>query len=132
MLSNFADCAFQLLMNNQRKLFTGDSALLSNPPTSTALSSCWICQQQGEAMPCTFCDHSVCEMCVRQCDRCLGVFCVFCSIINYDSHDDQPLCLTCHHEAPRKQRSHVSQAGPLDPSSGWDQACQEGFNPITA
>lgn len=94
------DCAFEFLMNSH-KLNTVDQ---KQPLYSTMMVTCWVCQQCKETMPCAFCEHSVCEMCVRQCDRCFGVFCSFCSTINYDSREDRPLCLTCNAEEFKRQR----------------------------
>ncbi|XP_068683257.1 uncharacterized protein [Montipora foliosa] len=104
---NTFDCAFELLMNSQRNQKND-----AHPPTpdqtgTVCFSVCWVCCQQSEAMPCAFCEHSVCEMCVRQCNQCVGVFCIFCSTINYDNNEDRPLCLTCHNEELKWRRLKV-------------------------
>ncbi|CAH3175988.1 unnamed protein product, partial [Porites evermanni] len=67
------DNAFEVLMNSQRNQGDDDSQPSLKPATVSSL--CWVCHQQGEEMPCAFCEHNACEMCVRQCDRCFGVFC---------------------------------------------------------
>lgn len=121
---NHTGCAFQMLMNSQRN---------QSPMTTITSSLCWVCHQQRESMPCAFCEHSVCEMCVRQCDRCFGVFCSFCSTINYDNHEDRPLCLSCHYEELRQQRNRAVQAGSIQPSVTWNgQRGLEEYRPLTA
>lgn len=132
MLYILTGCAFQMLMSNQRN--QTDSGLSLLYPTAAITSSpCWVCHQQSESMPCAFCEHNVCEMCVRQCDRCFGVFCTFCSTINYDHHEDRPLCLTCHHEELRQRKSRAAQAGAVQQSTAWGgQGGLEGYGPLTA
>ena len=83
-------------------------------------------------MPCAFCEHSVCEMCVRQCDRCFGVFCAFCSTINYDNHEDRPLCLTCHNEELRLRRNRAANVGDVLQQSAWGHGRVDGHRPLTA
>lgn len=102
---------FQLLMNSQKcqQRTPGHCQYLQSPlSTTTSFENCWVCQKASETMPCAFCEHSACEMCVRQCDKCLGVFCGFCSTINYDRRDDRPLCLTCNAEELRRSRGTQS------------------------
>lgn len=107
------DCAFTLLMNNQKNQRKDCTVPPVDQMASVSFSVCWVCYQPSEIMPCAFCEHSVCEMCVRQCDRCVGVFCSFCSTINYDNHEDRPLCLTCHNEELRQRRLKADNAGTL-------------------
>ena len=126
------DCAFELLMNSQRNQNKDVGQPLLDPTVTTSLSLCWVCNQQGEAMPCAFCEHSVCEMCVRQCDRCFGVFCSFCSTINYDNHEDRPLCLTCHNEELRLRRNRMVNAGAMQQPGAWAKAGVDGHRPLTA
>lgn len=129
---NHTGCAFQMLMNSQRSQ-TDVAQSPALPTTTITLSLCWVCHQQKESMPCAFCEHNVCEMCVRQCDKCFGVFCAFCSTINYDNHEDRPLCLTCHHEELRQQRNRAAQTGPMQQQSMmWNgQRGLEGYRPLT-
>ena len=125
-------CAFEMLMNSQRN--QADGAQCPASPSTTMISSlCWVCHQQKESMPCAFCEHNACEMCVRQCDKCFGVFCAFCSTINYDNHEDRALCLTCHHEELRQQRNRAPQTGPVQQQSmTWKgQGGLEGYRPLT-
>ena len=129
---NLTGCAFEMLMSNQRNQTDADNPLLQ-PRATTASELCWVCHQQSESMPCAFCEHNVCEMCVRQCDRCFGVFCAFCSTINYDNHEDRPLCLACHHEEMRQQKSRAAQAGSAQQSATWAvQGGLESYRPLTA
>ena len=104
----------QLLMNSQKQQnrTSGHCQYLQSPlSTSTSFENCWVCQKSTETMPCAFCEHNACEMCVRQCIKCLGVFCGFCSTINYDHRDDRPLCLTCN--AEEMKRRQVAQTASL-------------------
>jgi hypothetical protein len=80
------------------------------PSSNYTLSKCWVCEKQSETMPCTFCERGVCEMCVRQCDKCFGVFCSFCATVKYDRHEDRALCLTCNAEDIRKNKMRVAPA----------------------
>ncbi|XP_031565778.1 uncharacterized protein LOC116300942 isoform X2 [Actinia tenebrosa] len=92
--------AFQILMQHSQQ---------SQPGTATpSYTSCWVCAKQSEIMPCTFCEHGVCEMCVRQCDKCFGVFCSFCATVKYDQHEDRALCLTCNAEEIKKNKMRVA------------------------
>ena len=100
-------------MNNQKNQQKDCTVPPLDQMVAVSFSVCWVCYQQSEIMPCAFCEHSVCEMCVRQCDRCVGVFCSFCSTINYDNHEDRPLCLTCHNEELRQSRLKADNAGTL-------------------
>ena len=119
-------------MNSQRNQRDASHAPQLQLPMTTSCFQCWVCRQHGEPMPCAFCEHNVCEMCVRQCDRCFGVFCAFCSTINYDNHDERPLCLTCHHEELRWQRSRAVQAGSAQQSAAWGRQGLDGYRPLTA
>ena len=125
------DCAFEVLMNSQRNQGSDVDHPSSQPAAALSFSLCWVCHQQGETMPCAFCEHSICEMCVRQCDRCLGVFCAFCSTINYENHEDCPLCLTCHNEELRLRRRGPS-AGTLQQTGNWGHGGVDGYGPLTA
>ena len=124
------DNAFEVLMNSQRN--QGDDVSQPTLKPATVSSLCWVCHQQGEEMPCAFCEHNACEMCVRQCDRCFGVFCTFCSTINYDNHEDRPLCLTCHNEDMRFQQKRDANAGAMQQPGAWQQGHTGGFRPLTA
>lgn len=126
------DCAFQLLMNSQRNQSRDPGPSQTDQSAVISSSLCWVCHQQGEAMPCAFCEHSVCEMCVRQCDRCFGVFCAFCSTIKYDNHEDRPLCLTCHNEELRLQKLRVANVGVSQQSGVQRQGKVERYRLLTA
>lgn len=120
-----------MLMNSQRNHEADVGHPLPSLTATITSSPCWVCHQQRESMPCAFCERNVCEMCVRQCDRCFGVFCAFCSTINYDNHEDRPLCLTCHHEELRQQRSKAAQTGLVQQSTTWrGQGGLEGYRPL--
>ena len=119
-------------MNSQRNQSREADPSFLDQTATVSFSACWVCQQQGEAMPCAFCENSVCEMCVRQCDRCFGVFCAFCSTINYDNHEDRPLCLTCHREELRIKRNRGANAGAVQQSGSWDEGRINGYRPLTA
>ncbi|XP_002732973.1 uncharacterized protein LOC100371400 [Saccoglossus kowalevskii] len=67
---------------------------------------CWICHQPSDTIPCSFCEHQSCELCVRQCERCCGVFCSFCSTVNYTGKHDKPFCLGCNTEVNKTKHLH--------------------------
>lgn len=84
------------------------------PPSKTdTFSKCWLCEKPSEMMPCTFCERGVCEMCVRQCDKCFGVFCSCCATVKYDRHEDRAMCLGCNHEELKKRRTRATPAQPI-------------------
>ncbi|EDO41261.1 predicted protein [Nematostella vectensis] len=90
--------AFHIMMNSQK----ANSSISTASYATNSTSKCWVCQHAKETLPCAFCEHGACEMCVRQCSKCFGVFCSFCSTIIYDHCEDSALCLTCHAEEFRK------------------------------
>lgn len=92
--------AFLILMQSQKNLQIQDT----KPNQRTSNYKCWLCEKFTETMPCTFCEHRICEMCIRQCDRCFGVFCSCCTIVKYDRHEDRALCLGCNNEETKKNR----------------------------
>lgn len=91
--------AFSILMQSQQIKQTQQPS--SNNVT---FNKCWLCEQPSETMPCNFCERRVCEMCVRQCDRCFGVFCSCCATVKYDQHEDRALCLGCNSEEFKRRR----------------------------
>merc|ERR550519_3201443 len=95
------DTAFQILMQSQQA--QPAPTLLATTNNSTS-NKCWICEKPTEIMPCAFCERGVCEMCVRQCDKCFGVFCSCCATVKYDRHEDRALCLGCNAEDIKKRR----------------------------
>lgn len=123
-------CAFEVLMNSQRSQRDAVHTSPLQPAVTSSSCQCWICHHYGDSMPCAFCEHSVCEMCVRQCDRCFGVFCAFCSTINYDNHEERPLCLTCHHEELRWQQNRAAQV--VQQSGTWERPGMEVYRPLMA
>ncbi|KXJ18735.1 uncharacterized protein LOC110231866 [Exaiptasia diaphana] len=98
-IENGGESAFQILMQSQQNQHPDESS--SSPMTS---SKCWLCEKHYETMPCAFCERAVCEMCVRQCTKCFGVFCSCCATVKYDSHEDRALCLGCNSEELKKKR----------------------------
>ncbi|XP_078001147.1 uncharacterized protein LOC144453689 [Glandiceps talaboti] len=62
------------------------------------IGDCYVCHRPTETIPCKFCERNTCEMCIRQCERCCGVFCCFCSTINYRGRYDRAFCLSCNTE----------------------------------
>ena len=81
---------------------------------SSLRKACFICQSEAEeTVPCDFCEHEVCDMCIRQCERCFGVFCSFCSTINYEQKKDRAFCLSCHCER-RKCLVKKQMPSPVD------------------
>ena len=117
-------------MNSQRSQRDAVHTSPLQPAVTSSSCQCWICHHYGDSMPCAFCEHSVCEMCVRQCDRCFGVFCAFCSTINYDNHEERPLCLTCHHEELRWQQNRAAQV--VQQSGTWERPGMEVYRPLMA
>ena len=117
-------------MNSQRSQRDAVHTSPLQPAVTSSSCQCWICHHYGDSMPCAFCEHSVCEMCVRQCDRCFGVFCAFCSTINYDNHEEHPLCLTCHHEELRWQQNRATQV--VQQSGTWERPGMEVYRPLMA
>ena len=117
-------------MNSQRSQRDAVHTSPLQPAVTSSSCQCWICHHYGDSMPCAFCEHSVCEMCVCQCDRCFGVFCAFCSTINYDNHEERPLCLTCHHEELRWQQNREAQV--VQQSGTWERPGMEVYRPLMA
>lgn len=44
---------------------------------------------------CNYCDRLSCSTCRRTCERCVKVYCTFCSTINYDRPAERMFCLDC-------------------------------------
>eukprot|EP01116_Phalansterium_solitarium_P011212 TRINITY_DN26827_c0_g1_i1.p1 TRINITY_DN26827_c0_g1~~TRINITY_DN26827_c0_g1_i1.p1 ORF type:complete len:164 (+),score=9.37 TRINITY_DN26827_c0_g1_i1:54-494(+) len=63
------------------------------------LGSCDVCSKQRDVIPCSYCGHAVCELCVRQCEKCHDIFCTFCSTVNYHTKRERVFCLCCNSEA---------------------------------
>lgn len=61
-------------------------------------NACQSCQRSGLHNPikCSFCDKVTCVNCSRSCLICEGMFCQFCSVINYDECFERSLCLQCN------------------------------------
>ncbi|KAG8197504.1 hypothetical protein JTE90_007242 [Oedothorax gibbosus] len=57
-----------------------------------AMNSCCLSQQ---TLPCYFCEKKVCPSCCRMCHNCTMPFCHLCSIMQYSSHEETALCLSC-------------------------------------
>lgn len=46
--------------------------------------SCFVCNKEvNSAVPCSYCARDVCDLCVRQCEKCSDVFCTFCTTHKY-------------------------------------------------
>ncbi|KAL3873810.1 hypothetical protein ACJMK2_036895 [Sinanodonta woodiana] len=59
-------------------------------------SNCQCCKGQAASQDrCGFCEKSVCQGCIRQCQSCSGNFCQFCSVVNYDEVTERAFCLNC-------------------------------------
>ncbi|KAK3597840.1 hypothetical protein CHS0354_029411 [Potamilus streckersoni] len=59
-------------------------------------SSCQFCKGQAASQDrCGFCEKSVCQGCIRQCQSCSGNFCQLCSVMNYDEVTERAFCLNC-------------------------------------
>jgi hypothetical protein len=45
----------------------------------------------ADVIPCSYCGRSNCELCVRQCQQCLDVFCTFCSTCKLEFMFEVPI-----------------------------------------
>jgi len=67
---------------------------------------CFVCTQERPTIPCSYCSRKTCEMCVRQCEKCLDIFCGFCSTCNHEIKQDRTFCLTCNTEDIKNRPLH--------------------------
>lgn len=61
---------------------------------------CSVCTAAADTGTCFYCEKAACGMCTRQCALCHGVFCSFCSTVNYAQREERELCLSCNAEEP--------------------------------
>eukprot|EP00658_Telonema_sp_P-2_P049455 TRINITY_DN37612_c0_g1_i1.p1 TRINITY_DN37612_c0_g1~~TRINITY_DN37612_c0_g1_i1.p1 ORF type:complete len:100 (+),score=16.55 TRINITY_DN37612_c0_g1_i1:201-500(+) len=61
---------------------------------------CAVClgQKAAESDKCTHCEKVVCDGCTVQCEKCMDLFCNFCSTSNYDTRYDRTFCFGCNEE----------------------------------
>ncbi|KAF8772053.1 uncharacterized protein LOC129988416 [Argiope bruennichi] len=68
------------------------SVLLGKKETNNNTGSC--CLSRSSAV-CAFCDKPMCSSCCRICSLCKMEYCHLCSVLQYDTHDETAVCLSC-------------------------------------
>lgn len=70
-------------------------------------AKCSLCTKANiPTIPCSFCETIVCNLCVRQCEKCQDVFCSFCSTYNYETRQDRVFCLSCNRDESVRHRNN--------------------------
>eukprot|EP00656_Telonema_subtile_P055011 TRINITY_DN8380_c0_g1_i1.p1 TRINITY_DN8380_c0_g1~~TRINITY_DN8380_c0_g1_i1.p1 ORF type:complete len:151 (-),score=10.95 TRINITY_DN8380_c0_g1_i1:317-769(-) len=80
--------------------------MVANSTFTRGTLPCAVClgHKACEQDKCTFCEKIVCDGCTIQCEKCLDLFCSFCSTSNYDMRCDRTFCLTCNDEERKATR----------------------------
>jgi len=91
-----------LMSGEMKKMNLNDN---SSQTGKGATGICFACNKKSQnIVQCTYCTNKTCDLCSRQCDKCLDIFCRFCSSLNYDERFDRVFCLSCN-EDEKKIRS---------------------------
>mmetsp|Transcript_52252 Transcript_52252/g.62949 ORF Transcript_52252/g.62949 Transcript_52252/m.62949 type:complete len:238 (+) Transcript_52252:123-836(+) len=81
---------------------TQTNSILSYFSSSRPLSITPALNRQGTGgsllSPCSFCERNACGDCNRKCKACNGVFCNFCSIVDFDGVIEEIFCLDCNRD----------------------------------
>ncbi|KAI8336980.1 hypothetical protein BC941DRAFT_426279 [Chlamydoabsidia padenii] len=75
-------------------------AAAQNPSPSTAIQqqdtlNCFRCPSLTSSCSCTFCEYSICQQCIQQCQGCNSFYCTACSVKDYSTDDEKVYCLSC-------------------------------------
>lgn len=61
-------------------------------------SSCHYCERAAGVVECERCEHRLCDMCVRGCERCATTSCPCCCVVDFDCPVERTLCAGCYDE----------------------------------
>eukprot|EP00744_Colponema_vietnamica_P018677 GILI01026363.1.p1 GENE.GILI01026363.1~~GILI01026363.1.p1 ORF type:complete len:132 (-),score=0.38 GILI01026363.1:54-449(-) len=87
--------------NTLQMLLSANQNSMPLPDLSRAEGVCGSCTAKREITGCAYCTRPTCDFCVRQCEKCLDVFCTMCCVFNYDLRVDRTFCLSCNDEERR-------------------------------
>ncbi|XP_014670691.1 PREDICTED: uncharacterized protein LOC106811540 isoform X2 [Priapulus caudatus] len=77
-------------------LRTGNSSTVQVQQVVAVVVECHQCKKSSESWSiCGFCESKMCLPCSLTCSRCSGLFCNFCSVVNYETSEDRIFCLNC-------------------------------------
>lgn len=66
-------------------------------------------QLKSQSMPsCSYCDRSTCRSCMRICEACVGQYCTFCSMIDYEGPMERIFCFNCRNNSTDKDAMDMS------------------------
>ncbi|XP_078001207.1 uncharacterized protein LOC144453740 [Glandiceps talaboti] len=88
----------QAMLNMHGQLIPADAAQGKHHMNGdTPSDMCTQCRRTGAVRlcPCNYCDKPICSHCHQRCDNCSGVYCLFCTTVNYDDRYEKRFCVNC-------------------------------------